>query len=583
MTVNPKEPRNSADSEKDLLPRSHWFQQIWLSPVDLAGEVLDFCNYWRRSRRWRPVLALLPILLVLLTLGSFVAVGKLSDRNVKANWYADRANKEIVLDNENQIKAEKSDTQESDGQSKRLPVLVDMLFRRVLQLNQNNTFARYYVASQMVRYGSLGSARQIMEGLAPTKSTGFTKAHTWLAMDLVQRSQKGEAINIDTLKYHLKRGTVGKDIPPALLLVYSQLLQQENKTAESQEFLKRAAEYDPKVLLNSIADYVRNELPVQARATADLLVERIKDKSGELSEDNTLLAANAYVLTNRLDNALEGLQKGLKRFPSSPTIARALSNAYRLKFRTSLVRGNSKVQVNLEYLDVAVSLDPANVLIQEELDALAQLGIGQTDETMETLRNRIATSGTSYVARMLLAQAALRRGDLDAASNEYEVILAELPKMALALNNLAMLYTQTKPPRLTESLQLIDRAIAVAPSVSEFHESRGSTLAALNRTEESVECYLQSLSISPQRVSTREKLIASYQQLGQADQADNQRAKLVDIQKQIEEQRVKMQADIEQRERSMKPKEPTEEKTTTTDDTSIDPPKELTPSVPSAL
>ena len=576
---------NSADSEKDLLLRSSWFQGIWFSPVDLAGEFLDFCTYWRRSRRWRPVLALLPILLVLLTLGSFVAVGKLSDRDVKANWYAERANKEIEQANESQSKTENSETQRSDEQSKRLPILVDMLFRRVLQLTPNNKLAKYYVASQMVWYGSLGSARQIMEGLATTKSTGFTKAHTWLAMDLVQQSQKGETINIDTLKYHLKRGTVGKDIPPALLLVYSQLLQQENKTAESQEFLKRAAEYDPRILLNSIADYSRNELPVQARATADLLVERIKGKSGELSEDNTLLAANAYVLTNRLDDALEGLQKGLKRFPSSPTIARALSNAYRLKFRTSLVRGNKQFQVNLEYLDVAVSLDPSNVLIQEELDALAQLGIGQTDESMETLRNRIATSGTSYVARMLLAQAALRRGDLDAASNDYEVILAELPSMALALNNLAMLYTQTKPPRLTESLQLIDRAIAVAPSVSEFHDSRGSILAALNRAEESVECYLQSLSISPQRVSTREKLIASYQQLGQADQADNQRAKLVDIQKQIEEQRVKMQADIEQRERSMKLKEPTEEKTTTTDDTSksIDPPKELTPSVPSAL
>ena len=99
-----------------------------------------------------------------------------------------------------------------------------------------------------------------------------------------------------------------------------------------------------------------------------------------------------------------------------------------------------------------------------------------------------------------------------------------------------------------------------------------------------MECYLQSLSTSPQRVSTLEKLIASYEQLGQTDQADNQRAKLVDVQKQIEEQRVKMQADIEQRERSLKPKEPTEEMTTTDDGSNgIVAPKELTPSVPSAL
>jgi tetratricopeptide (TPR) repeat protein len=578
---------DSADAKKDILAPSTWLQWISFSPVDLAGEFLDLCTYWRQSRRWRAVWALLPIILFLLTLGSFVAVGKFTDRDVKANWYADRANKEIELAKENQSKADKSQTQSSDEQSKRLPVLVDMMFRRVLQLNPNNKLAKYYVASQMVRYGSLGSARQIMEGLATTKSTGFTKAHSWLAMDLVERSQKGETIDMDTLKYHLKRGTVGKDIPPALLLVYSQLLQQENKTAESQEFLKRAAEYDPRVLLNSVTDYMRNGLPVQARATADLLVERIKDKSGELSEDNTVLAANAYVLTNRLDNAMEGLQKGLKRFQNSQTIARALSNAYRLKFRTSLVRGNNQVQLNLEYLDVAVSLDPTNVLIQEDLEALGQIGIGQTEESIETLRNRIATSGTSYVARLLLAQAALRRGALDAASNDYEVILAELPRMTLALNNLAMLYTQTKPPRLNESLNLIDRAIAIAPAVSEFHDSRGNILVSLNRTEESVECYVQALSTSPLRVSTREKLIASYEQLGQTDQVETQRAKLVEVQKQIEEQRVKMQAVNEQRELSVKPKEPSEVNTPApaTDDSSksVDEPKELTPSVPSAL
>jgi len=561
---------DSADSEVDTLVRPSWFQWIWFSPVDLAGEFLDLCSHWRQSRRWRSIWALIPVMLFFLTLGSIVAVGKFSESNVKVNWYADRANREIELANENQAKDENSDTEKSTEGTKRLPVLVDMLFRRVLQLNQNNKFAKFYVASQMVRYGSRGSARQIMEQLATTNSTGFTKAHTWLAMDLIERGQKGEPIDIDTLKYHLKRGAVGKDIPPVLLLVYSQLLQQENKTAESQEFLKRAAEYDPKLLLNAVAVYTQNGLPVQARATADLLIERIKDKTGELDEANTVLAAQAFVLTNRLDDALEGLRKGFKRFPMSAKISRALSDAYRLKFRTSLVRTNNQIQVNLEFLDFAVSLDPTNVLIQEELNGLAQLGIGQNAESTETLRLRIATSGTSYVARLLLAEAAFRRGDLAAAVNDYEVILAELPSMTLALNNLAMLYTKSEPSRLTESLQLIDRAIAITPSVSEFHDSRGSILASLNRTEESVECYLQALSTSPQRVSTREKLIASYEQLGQKENVEIEKAKLIGVQQQLEEQRVKMQAALEQREQSMKPKVGAEQKAPAADDSSND-------------
>ena len=568
MTADKTESIDSKKSETDVLARPSWFQSIWFSPVDLAGEFLDLCAYWRQSRQWRSVLALLPVILFFLTIGLFVAIGKFSDPNVKANWYADQANKEIELANENQNKAENSETQKSDDDSKRLPVLVDMMFRRVLQLNQNNKFAKFYVANQMARYGSRGSARQIMEGLATTQSTGFAKAHTWLAADLIERGQKGEPIDIETLKYHLKRGTVGKDIPPSLLLVYSQLLQQENKTAESQEFLKRAAEYDPRLLLSSVAVYMQNGLPVQARATADLLVERVKDKSGQLNEDNTVIAAQAYVLTNRLDNALEGLLKGYKQFPTSPKIARALSDAFRLKFRSSLVRENSQIQINMEFLDLAVSLDPSNVLIQEELNALSQLGIGQNEATTETLRLRIATSGTSYVARLLLADAALRRGDLAAASNDYEVILAALPGMTLALNNLAMLYTKTEPPRLTESLQLIDRAIASTPGVSEFHDSRGSVLELLNRTEESVECYLQALSMSPQRVSTLEKLITSYEKLGKADQVDIQRAKLAEVRQQIEEQRIKTQAAIDQREQAKQPSQPREDNTPEAGDSS---------------
>ena len=225
---------------------------------------------------------MLPVIFLVLTLGSFVASGKLVSNETKVMWYADRANEEIALANEAKIDAESAEQPKSEELLKRSTERIDMLFRRVLQLNKENKFAKFYVANQMTRYGNRGSARQIMESLAPTQYTGYPKAHTWLAADLIERGQKGEAINVETLKYHLKRGTAGEDVSPALLLVYSQLLQQENKTAEAQEFLKRAAQFDPKLLLTSIAVYNQNGLPLQAKATADMLVEKIKDKKGTL-------------------------------------------------------------------------------------------------------------------------------------------------------------------------------------------------------------------------------------------------------------------------------------------------------------
>lgn len=503
---------------------------------------------------------MLPVVFLVLTLGSLVAIGKLVSNETKVIWYADRANEEIALANEAKIDAESAEQAKSEELLKRSTERIDMLFRRVLQLNKNNKFAKFYVANQMTRYGNRGSARQIMESLAPTQYTGYPKAHAWLAADLIDRRQKGEEIDVETLKHHLKRGTAGEDTSPVLLLAYSQLLQQENKTAESQEFLKRAARFDPKLLLSAIAVYTQNSQPAQARATADLLVERVKDKKGDNAEDNMVLAAQAYVLTNRIDNALEVLQAGIHQLPQSLKLARALSDAFRLKFQASSVRSDNEVQVNLDFLDAAIAIDPTNIAIQGDLSALAQLGIMKSDETIDALRVQIATKGTSFVARLLLAESSFRRGDVASAINDYEVILAELPRMTLALNNLAMLFTKAVPPRLDESLELIDRAIGISPSVSEFHDSRGDILAALKRKADSIASYVLALETSPQRIQTREKLIALYEELSQTEQAQLHRDKLAEIQQLLEEQRAKMEAVVEQQKQTMNPEKPIDER-----------------------
>jgi len=541
-----------SEAEFDSDKKTSWFRWVWFSPVDLAGEFLDLIAYWRQTRRWASILMILPVALFLTIMGSLVAVGKLSDSNTKAAWYAERAMKEIEVANAVDSSTDKS-SQESAAATKRLPEFVDMLFRRVLQINQNNKVARFYVAAQMDRYGSRGSARQIMESLATTKSTGYPKAHTWLAMDLVARAQKGEAINIETLKYHLKRGTAGNEVPPALLLIYSQLLQQENKTAESQEFLKRAAEFDPKLLLSAIAIYNQNSLSLQARATADLLIEKVKNKLDDNDGENFILSSQALMATNRIDEAIAILQKGSARFPKSGKLVRAYSDAYRFKFRATAVRSASQVNVNLDFLNAAIAIDPTNIFVQEELSLLSKLGIGQNEATIDTLRARIATSGTSYVARLLLAETAYGRGKLADAINEYEVVLAELPRMTLALNNLAMMYTQLTPPKLSEAMGLIDRAIEAAPNVGEFYDSKGDIHALQKQKEEAIASYLLALGSSPQRVETREKLIAIYEETGGKEEAEVERGRLDQVRKALDEQRARVEQAKKQSEQSVNP------------------------------
>ena len=65
--------------------------------VDLAGELMDLKSLWFATRKWNSTLLMLPIVLMLLALGSVVAVGKLSTNRSKVNWYVDLADKEIIF------------------------------------------------------------------------------------------------------------------------------------------------------------------------------------------------------------------------------------------------------------------------------------------------------------------------------------------------------------------------------------------------------------------------------------------------------------------------------------------------------
>jgi len=536
---------------------SKWFSSVWFSPVDLAGEFLDFFNYWHRSRRWSLILAVLPALLVAATLGVLVAVGELANGNKKLIWYADLANETMKeSDAKADEKTESGTTKDAESieAEKAKAEYVDLLFRRVLQLNQNNKFALFYVAEQLTRYGNRGAARQIMESLAPNQNDGHAQAHAWMAMDMVDRLQKGETINMESLKHHLKRGVTADRVAPGLLALYSQFLQQEGRTSESQEMLRRAAKSEPKLLLNSIKSYIQSGLTAQANSTADALVDKVKDKwTGEKAEENLLLAAEAFVLTNRVDNAIDVLQTGMRQNPASTVLRRATSDAYRFKFRSTAVASRGQVQVKLDFLDAAIAIDPSNTSIQEELGILSQIGIGQSEANRENLRAQIATSGTSYVARLLLAESAYRRGETTNAISHYEIVLAELPSMSLVRNNLAMLFATATPTRLTEAMGQIDKAIEISPGYPEFLDSRGDILALLEREPEAVESYLAALEKAPFRIQTHQKAIVLMEELGQLEQAEAQRGKLAEAQKAIERQQEEMKAAAEQQKKSQQP------------------------------
>lgn len=521
-----------------------------LSPTELVQELWDFMGAWYSTRNWKAILAIVPPLLLLTTLGGFVLAGRLRSKESLKEWYRQQASEAVGLQlddatTENSEESQKERTPEEEAK-------IDLLFKRILQLGDDNQEARYFVAVHNLRQGKVAVARSIMESLAPADAPGLDLAHAWLAEDMYRRSIQGESMNPVTIKHHLKNSLETPRIKydPLLFVLYSKLLEQDNDIDGSARILSRASEQEPKLQLEPILLYARRGLGSQAIATADALIARLTKKTTDprVSEEERIDAylniARAYQITNRIDETIPVLQKGLAIAPSHADLRRALSDTYRIKFRMSMSSAQGRGQASMDTLNAAIAADPTNIAIQSELSLLSQLGIASTEANREELIRLIAREGASTTVRMLLAESAFGRGDYPAAINDYELVLADLPSMTIALNNLAMLYTKTEPPSLDKAKEMIDRAIALSPNVAEFLDTKGDVEAISGNANGAIEAYIKALERSPERMQTRDKLIAIYEKENRTEEAQKQKELRIQVEnriKAIQEQIAKAQ------------------------------------------
>ena len=281
----------------------------------------------------------------------------------------------------------------------------------------------------------------------------------------------------------------------------------------------------------------------KARAAADWIYGSLKDRlEGDQGDKNIIVSAQGFAQTGQLDQTIDLLKTGVAQRPASGALRRALSDAYRLKFRQTAAAAQGQVKVNLDLLNFAIVVDPTNIAVQEELSMLSIATSGKNSAVLDSLRVQIAVGGTSFSARLLLAEYAFKTQDFESAIKQYEVVLAELPNMTLAINNLAMIFTLLEAPRLPEALEMIQRAVTIAPDFPEFLDSQGDIFEAAGKTQEAIESYEKALVQGAGRVQTREKLIALLDKQGETDKAAQQRELLSKVNALIEEQRQKMEA-----------------------------------------
>lgn len=514
-------------SEHQNLERLQRVRNLWyLNPTDIASSGLTFFSEWWNTRDWKKIAIMIPPFILLFCIGSLVLAGKLMQKTTLMGWYQSQSIKIV----EEIVEGRKESVEPTADQIAK----ADLMLSRILQLGEGNLPSRFYVAQQNIAIGRVDVARGIISQIAPDNRPGLAEAHEWMAKDIVSRAARGEQVSPGVLRHHLQNSLERFDLnfEPALYEIYASMLDQDKRFTEATRLLAKAGEISSVYQLKMVDYLVQKKLTNQAKGSANMLVAKVensianpKSKPEDVARD-VILAARAYSITDRIDESIKFLEKHQPNQFNMADWRRTYSENFRMKFRKSLVRSDDRMQVNLNFLNVAIRADPTNVAVQSELQLLNEIGITSTPEQRKSLVNLIAQQGSSLVPKIVLAESALVEGRVDEAITYYELILAEVPEFTIVLNNLAALLAKKSPPDIGKARELIDRAIALTPNVAECRDTKGNIEAQAGNNDLAITEYLKALELAPARLTTREKLIKLYESLGNEPEALKQKEML---------------------------------------------------------
>jgi tetratricopeptide (TPR) repeat protein len=364
----------------------------------------------------------------------------------------------------------------------------------------------------------------MMESMAPSDVKGYEPAHTWLAGDLLQRLTSGMAADRQALNHHLAIASDWSGTNPALLAVYSQLLESEKRSREAIGMMQRAANREPSHYLALASLFARYKQPIQAKEAVERAVQHFSASFGKKDEPDydRIAVAEAYLQIQKLDEAIKVLQQGLAVRLDRPALRRALSNVYRIAYRMQLTRSEDGIQANLNLLNAALAADPTNPLLGEEVALLQPMGIKPDDQLIQTLQKQLAAGTATAITHVLLGNAYYARNDLKKAQIHWELALGQDPNCILAINNLAMAMALKEKPDFDRAMELVDRALTITKDNPEVLDSKGEILALMGKHLDAIPFFENAIRLGPYRVLTREKLARSYDAAGLQEQSQAQ-------------------------------------------------------------
>ena len=416
----------------------------------------------------------------------------------------------------------------------RTSVYGELLYRRLLQLQDDAPGVKMMLAMKLARQGELGQARELIGELAPAEGGGYPPGHNWLAVDLLTRDVPLSEEERQTLKVHLAEADKWEGTGPAVRAAYAQVLANGGEGAKAIEVLERAVKQDPslRVMLTAVAANEGDKLTAEdagTRAEVELLK---KVEANQATANDYLQLAQLMFIREDAKKCLEYVERGLALKPEQPQVFLRLgSNAFLVQFRQSVETATEGSQWNLELLDSALKADPTNPALSSELARVIGFGVELPEEIDRKLKDYLASGKATALLHFMIAERGIRAGQLPEALTHLEIAHQLAPGSPVIMNNLAVVQMMVDNTQLERSLQLIDDCLRIGGLDVEFVDSKGQILLLGGKPLEAIAPLEKVLELAPERIDTRTSLVDAYRKVGMEDMAKLQEEKLAALKK----------------------------------------------------
>ncbi len=528
----------SSHIAKNALWLGNEFLKIFYSPVGVAGGFIDAFRGWKFSRSWVRFWFHLPSLLLLVSVYLIFGFSVFSRVDSRVQLFTVESEKrcttkilEAVSDELHEKDFCKAIAWDSvvqvESKSNLITDLknryVELLSKRILSIQPANQSAHYRLGLIYNLTGQPEAAISEMTELANGKFGECPPANAWMAKELLKQTVAGVQVSSKKLMDYLELAIKWKDVDFRLISYYAKMLENLGMANKAVAVAKQAAQGRPELNLELARLYQRlgykEELKSAANSAEDIFNKRLNTSNEK--ESDRLAVAEMRKITDRLEQAAEILSEGLLTKSSGPATKRELSEIQRLMFTKSVFRTDAGVfQVDLPMLEKAAETDPLNPSISGEVANLLKLKVTATPKLVTILRNQIKQGTSSASTHIALAERLFNEGKMKGAINNWEIALAKDPKNLGVMNNLSLSLAKDDEKNIPRSLEILAKAIKLAPQNAELMDTLGDVLVIAKRPIEAIAKYDLAVRLDKTRINTRKKQLEVYQANGRQDMAD---------------------------------------------------------------